>query len=128
MKPFSKRQAIGEGKPVVTRDGSKVLHLHEFPVNAVYTVFGLIEGQSEISAWTSDGNYHVTNRESSNDLFMASTKYEGWIAFGKHYQQQGTGLRAFVTHAFPTEDQAKASFKSSTGLVASGTQSITWEE
>ena len=123
MKPFSKFEAIS-GKPVVTRDGKKVTQLKEFEVSGPFQIVGVIEGNTGVNEWTDDGNYYSDHDESHSDLFMATVVHEGWVAFGA----EGLGIVAFVTHAWPTEEEAKASYRSANGHEPKGTVRISWEE
>ena len=129
MKPFSKLEAIGNGKPVVTRSGKKVLQLFEIDADIEYPLVGLVEGATDVSTWTSDGNFSNQGAVQNLDLFMASTKHEGWIAFGPESAQTDLDLVAFATHVWPTEEAAKNSYRNANyDHEPAGTQKITWEE
>ena len=130
MKPFSKMEAVGEKKPVVTRDGRKVTILGEIPADVKYPVIGFIEGDVEADSWTSDGRYSVSSdKESPSDLFMEPKQVEGWVAFGPTEVHNRYGLVAFTTHAWPTEKQAIRSFRDANGYKEpKGTVRISWEE
>ena len=128
MKPFSKMEAIGNGKPVVTRDGKKVTQLKEFEIVDPYHIAGVMEGSKCITTWTDDGKYNMS-AESEMDLFMASTKHEGWVAFGPRHAQTRVGAVAFTTHAWPTKEEAVRAFRSANDQAEPvGTQYISWED
>jgi hypothetical protein len=129
MKPFSKFEAIGEGKPVVTRDGRKVTQLKEFEVIGPYQLVGVVEGKNSTTAWTDDGKYYAIHEEHALDLFMASAVKEGWVAFGAEESQVSHGMVAFVTHAWPTEIEAVCSYRiANESREPKGTAKISWEE
>lgn len=77
MKPFNLQEALMR-KPVVTRDGRKVFDIKYLPSATVYSVVGVISGETDYPATFKDnGSYGSEN--SARDLFMASEKKEGWI-------------------------------------------------
>jgi len=132
MKPFSKMAAIGEGKPVVSRSGKKLLQIHEFSLDIKYPIAGVLEGSNETDTWTSDGRYSdLGGVQHPKDLFMAATPKEGWVAFGV-YKKCGDDLEGrpngFATHVWPTKEKAKADFRSANnGTEAAGTVRVEWE-
>ena len=129
MKPFSKFEAIGNRKPVVTRSGKKVLQLFEINADIEYPLVGFVEEDTEINTWTSDGKFSEQGAVQNLDLFMESTKYEGWVAFGPEKNQTRYGIVAFATHAFPTEEEAKNAYRNANDQHEPvGTQKITWED
>ena len=129
MKPFSKMEAIGEGKSVVTGDGRKVTQLKEFELDGPFQIVGVIEGRKEISTWTDDGKYYSSPPDSHLDLFMAPAVKEGYVAFGAEKRQTTFGLVAFATHAWPTEAAAIESYKAANcNHEPKGTVRISWEE
>lgn len=125
MKPFSKSEAL-QGKPVVTRNGKKVLYITEVPLDIAYPVVAVVEGIGEPHIFTSDGEFSTSHYYHVYDLFMASTKKEGWIAFGVHpYSLNAVG---FATHVWHTEEDAKRYFKDSNNAEPLGTVKVAWEE
>jgi len=71
MKPFDKEKALA-GDPVITRDGSEVLNLTEFPAaTGKYTLAGTLHGLIEM--WTSTGKFYKDST-GDGDLFMAPKK------------------------------------------------------
>ncbi len=128
MKPFSKMEAIGFGKPVVTRDGRKVTHLLEISANIEYPVVGVVEHDDCVSTWASDGKYDIRNSESLKDLFMASTKKSGFVALGQ-YKYGDVAVTAYSTHVFKTAEEAERSFKADTNKgTLYALVPVSWEE
>lgn len=70
MKPFNLQKAI-DGKPIVTRDGKKVLDFHYFKNCVQYRqCVVVIEGNSgSLSEYDCNGRF-LRNEESNFDLFM----------------------------------------------------------
>lgn len=70
MKPFNLQEAI-EGKPLVTRDGRKVLNFHYFrDSKAKHTIIALVENELEnYLHYYSNGTF-LKLEESHYDLFM----------------------------------------------------------
>lgn len=71
MKPFNLQEAL-EGKPLVTRDGKKVLDFHYFECSNLtsdYPIIAFIEGQIYLNSYTNNG-LSVRHRVSDTDLFM----------------------------------------------------------
>jgi len=131
MKPFSKMEAIGLKKPVVTRGGKPVAIIGEAQADIDQPIIGLIQDSDEVDTWSSDGKYftHHNAGDSVNDLRMASEKKEGWVAFGAVAKYSGRhGLVGFSTHLFNTKLEAESSFTSANGIAPAGTQKISWEE
>jgi len=125
MKPFSKSEAL-QGKPVVTRAGKKVLYITEVPLDITFPVVAVIESAGGPHIFTSDGNFLKPQSYHAYDLFMASTKKEGWIAFGVHpYSLSAAG---FATHVWHTEEDAKRYFKQCNNAEPLGTVKVAWEE
>jgi hypothetical protein len=129
MKPFSKFEAI-RGKPVVTRDGRKVTQIKEFELEGPYKIVAVVEGEKEVATFTDDGKFDQHHSYDSKwDLFMATETHEGWIAFGPEQSHIQLGLVAFTTHAFPSEESAKQSYRNGNhGHEPKGTVRISWEE
>lgn len=69
MKPFNLEEALA-GKPVVTRDGRKLLEIVALKnKNVIFSVFGLIEGNGNSSTFTREGRYFLESK-TNGDLFM----------------------------------------------------------
>jgi len=72
MRPFNLEEAI-QGKPLVTRDGRKILDFHYFKSiskSSRYPVKAILDGTSVLLEFTLDGKYVHTSEENPNDLFM----------------------------------------------------------
>lgn len=83
MKPFNLERALA-GDPVVTRDGTAVLHIMLVP--DIYKL------TCPLLYVTPFGSYNIRKegvfdcmRETSLDLFMASVKQERWVLVYKKY-------------------------------------------
>ena len=78
MKPFNLEQAL-TGAPVITRDGTKVIHLFIVPEeNPEHRLFAVLK-DGVIITLHEDGKYY-DHKDYYLDLFMAPTKKEGYIA------------------------------------------------
>ena len=129
MRPFSKSEAL-QGKPVVTRNGKKVKYITEIPLDINYPVVAVVEGIDEPHVFTSDGKFLKSDNNHLYDLFMGSTKKEGWIAFGTDKRRYSNGdITGFATHVWSTEAEAKRLY-----LQGNDTESVvhtvhvSWEE
>lgn len=101
-KPFNLQEALA-GKPVVTRDGRKVLSIAQLPTLTTtrYTLFAHIDGDDYGKGFTADGLY-IAGVTSSDDLFMAPNtlwlnlyRAEGALAFsGWPYKTEGEANEA----------------------------------
>lgn len=70
MKPFNLEEAI-QGKPLVTRDGRKVLDFHYFKnADVAYPVIAVIEGRGSLVEYKANGVFTMHKPDSPNDLFM----------------------------------------------------------
>ena len=72
MRPFNLEEAI-QGKPLVTRDGRKILDFHYFePISKSnrYPIQAITDGCNVLKGFTLDGKYKYNTEESNNDLFM----------------------------------------------------------
>lgn len=78
MKPFNLADALA-GKPVMTRDGMKVIRLIELPEAKPKSRLVAVLEDGETATFNEGGRYY-SMRDSSLDLFMAPTKKEGYIA------------------------------------------------
>ena len=76
MKPFNLEEALA-GKPVVTRDGLKVIQLHLFECDLRFPLGAVIENGNCIFGFKKDGTW--TNVPSDYDLFMASPEKTVWV-------------------------------------------------
>lgn len=84
MKPFDLDAALA-GKPVVTRDGSKVDQIILFPERVIYPVVVHIEGYDSIYQLSKNGivdpfqKFPYGAKRSQFDLFMAPTTVTKWV-------------------------------------------------
>lgn len=125
MKPFSKFEAIS-GAPVTTRNGKPVTQLKEFETKDAYQIAGVLDGV--IQTWTDDGLFCAGDQEYINDLVMAGTKKEGWIAFGPDNRFPNRIAFGFCTHVWETEEEAKCLFYVANKTAPAGTMKVSWEE
>lgn len=81
MKPFD-LEAAKAGKPVVTLDGRKVELLKFDLKDSNFPIAGIVNINDDYQAvhiWQSDGRWYAGETTADLDLFMASTKREGWV-------------------------------------------------
>lgn len=82
MKPFNLEEAKA-GKRVITGSGNVVRILcFDFKHPNGYSIAGITTdefGVEQLDSWTASGHYYVNEDVSELDLFMASTKREGWL-------------------------------------------------
>lgn len=70
MRPFNLEEAI-QGKPLVTRDGRKILDFHYFKdVKELYPIIAVVDGESSIRSYTEIGRCFRSETESKTDLLM----------------------------------------------------------
>lgn len=104
MKPFNLERALA-GDPVVTRDGHRVTDLRYFNRQGIlYPIIGVLEvddANPEVETWTLYGRFR-THCDSDYDLFMASTKHEGWVNL--YYGAECPTLGGIV---YPTKEDAE---------------------
>ena len=77
MKPLNLADALA-GKPVITRDGMRVIRLIELPEAKPKSRLVAVLEDGETATFNEGGRYY-SMRDSSLDLFMAPTKKEGYI-------------------------------------------------
>lgn len=78
MKPFNREEAKA-GKPLVTRDGRKVMHYHDTELDIEFPIWAIIEGEKSPHMFSKDGLlFH--NSSVRYDLFMAPEKREYWVS------------------------------------------------
>lgn len=99
MKPFDLQKALA-GEPVVTRDGFSVCQLKVFTLNRegknVCKLCGVVlipNGNDIIDNWTIDGVWNIGQKQSRNDLFMATKKRTVWVnlyssGWGRYYKSE----------------------------------------
>ena len=117
MKPFNLEQALS-GKPVVTRDGRKVLEIYHFKTAAQpFTVRAVIDDpeKPQIQQYTEDGITSAVFVSSSLDLFMAPEKREWWVGLSRvgstTYSYLATSEKAVIDDANASKAQLLAIHK-----------------
>lgn len=85
MKPFNLELAKA-GHPVCTRDGHEAKIICFDRKHELYTIIALIKYPSvdRVECFTDKGKANFVNEIDNNDLFMKSTKKEGWINIYKN--------------------------------------------
>lgn len=79
MKPFD-LEAAKNGAKIVSRDGRNVKFIAYVPeIKSSYKLICFIEGDNYTNHFNSDGSFDTNYRESSSDLFMATTKKTGYV-------------------------------------------------
>lgn len=120
MKKFD-LEAAKAGAEVCTRDGREV-RIICFDAKSKYPILALIrrgDGKESLYTYTIDGHFiDVADFPSDSDLFMSSTKHEGWVKIYREYGLYALGI-------YETEAMAKQEIIPS-GYVA--TAKIEWEE
>lgn len=121
MKPFDLQAALN-GAPVVTRDGRpvKIAGYNSDAAIPNQKILGWVDGT--VLSWGENGNYFRGG--SPIDLFMASTKKEGWVNI--HRFPEGSIRDLFCAGPFDTEDQAKKAL--CFPIKFATTVKIEWEE
>ena len=80
MKQFSLEEYLkNPNQKVVTRDGHPVRIICTDHDNISYPIVGAIKGYDFPFCFGEDGYVVGSKCNDANDLFFASTKYEGWI-------------------------------------------------
>ena len=129
MKQFSLEEYLADpSKKVVTRDG-KDARIICTDARGLYPVVALIEGPDgdveDLSLYTKDGCWSLSDTESSLSLCFAPTKIERWVNVYKHL----TG-RYGLGSMYSDKKTAKASIPESCIYQADyiATVKIEWEE
>jgi hypothetical protein len=79
MRPFDLKAALA-GAPVVMRNGVKIEWLaHDPKAPADRRIVARGKESSHHGTWYEDGSFVGGIAQSSSDLFMATTKREGWV-------------------------------------------------
>jgi hypothetical protein len=98
-KPFNLQDALA-GKPVVTRDGRKVVSIARLEGGFPYSVVAVLQGNGEsalpgsgdVKTFTTTGTFSVVQTESAHDLFMAAEKRTGYINIYPQYDPKAGGI------------------------------------
>jgi inorganic pyrophosphatase len=100
MKPFNLEEAIS-GKPLITRNGRKVLKFHYFDLEGMdECIVAVIEGFKSIYVFHKNGRY-FKDEEDINDLCMAEP--ETWI--NVYYSK--TQDKIYNSVKYNSEEEAK---------------------
>ena len=119
MKPFNLEAALN-GKPVITREGDKVIQLAYFPTVIGDTLF--VQLGKRVYRYDKYGAF-LRDHISPYDLFMATTKREGWINV---YKDKADGFERGFIYNSPDEAE-RAGFTNDT-YAHIVTIHIEWEE
>ena len=127
MKQFNLEEYLKDpSKKVVTRDGRKV-KIHCTNYVKEYPVIAEIEGSGESHSYTKNGAL-LFDVDSSDNLFFAPEKHEGWLNIykaGVHRETLVCMVNRYVgSSIWPTEEAAKTA--ADPDPVA--TVKIEWEE
>src|SRR5882757_8341979 len=105
MKPFDLKAALA-GDPVVTRDGRKVLGIHQFKnqSHSQNVYFEVVDTQGLISVWNvyPDGSDMGKVVPRNLDLFMAPKKVTRWVLLYSGKDRR----RPYYSVNFTTEEEA----------------------
>lgn len=69
-RPFDLKEALGHPERVVTRNGRKVLYMHDTGLNIPLPLVVFVDGDDGIDRYKVDGGYNPNSIESCNDLVM----------------------------------------------------------
>ena len=119
MKQFSLDEYLkNPNKKVVTRTGTPVkIHCTNF-VTTHKPVIAEIAGRGYSQSFTKEGRFYEDTYESSEDLFFAPEKHEGWVNVWEGMRSED---RYCSNTIYESEEQAK-----NRGSIA--TIKIEWEE
>lgn len=121
MKPFDLEKALA-GAPVVTRNGRPVQEIYHLTTcDGRYPVIGVIDGA--VWTFTKEGVHSVFTGSNALDLFMATTKREGWVNV---YPSNAGWLAPLEGRVFPTRAAALEAIINPRHCIA--TVRIEWEE
>lgn len=86
MKPFNLEQALA-GAPVVNSNGEKIIRVIHVPeAEAGFKVIA-VKADGSVTATHEDGKIYK-NSSNGNDLFMVTTKKEGWVVMFHNNSQK----------------------------------------
>ena len=124
MEQFSLEKYLANpSRKVVTRDGCPVRILCTDKKSYNVEIVGLImndNGMESIFTWTQQGKEYV-NSDTSNDLFFAPEKHEGWINI-----LRAGGCRFMREYIYDSKEKAEEIAKENINCIA--TIKIEWEE
>ena len=126
-KPFSLEEyRKNPSKKIVTRDGRNVRIICT-DRRGDYPIIVLTENQGNdeetLVAFTENGRWALSGKESVNDLFFATEKHEGWVIIFKAYDGDTYLGNSGI---YRTKEEAEESGKNWSGYIA--TVKIEWEE
>lgn len=101
MKPFNLAEALA-GKPVVNRDGKKVVHIADTGFDIEYPVAYIVEHHAQNFPYFIRRNGTYVSGSSKFDLFMATEKVTKYINI---YEGNSTTVAGEL---YDTEAEAKA--------------------
>lgn len=120
LKPFNLEKALA-GEKVVTRDGRNIVEIVKLnKVMGACNIVGVTEGGIWYS-YTSDGCYWTQWGVSDNDLFMTTTKKQGWMNI---YDSHAYNVMAGGGNIYKTYQEAA---ENSVGEIIT-TVMVEWEE
>ena len=121
MEQFSLEKYLANpSRKVVTKDGRPVRILCTDRISYNVEIVGLImndNGMESIFTWTQQGKEYI-NSDTSNDLFFAPEKHEGWVCICRRFRNNGY----FTDGIYDSEQEAKVRG----GSIA--TVKVEWEE
>ena len=125
MEQFSLEEYLANpSRKVVTKDGHPVRILCTDMESYNKKIVGLImsdTGMEHIFTWTQQGKQYV-NTDTSNDLFFAPERHEGWINI---YRDSDNG-RVYTGRSYDSKEDAEKRKASDEDYVT--TIKIEWEE
>jgi len=103
LKPFNLEKALA-GEKVVTRGGQEVVKIVHFKdANPEERIVFQVE--DVVYLCNEEGKYLTTGAGSQIDLFMTTTKKQGWVNI---YKTSTNSLVAYTSGVYETKQQAKA--------------------
>ena len=96
MRPFNLDEYLkNPNKKVITRDGRNVkIYCTDYIDEYSGSIIAKIEGDTYSNSFRKDGRF-LTYEETSQDLFFAPEKKEGWINLFKDYDSKYVGYKIF---------------------------------
>lgn len=121
MKPFNLKEYLeNPSRKVVTRNGKPVkIHCTNYVTHR--QVIAEIEGSGCSESFSREGRYYNDIDNSSNDLFFAPEKHEGWVNI---YRSSANSNDPYCFNViYTSEEEARRK-----GGTACATVKIEWEE
>lgn len=122
MKPFNLKEYLENPlRKVVTRNGKPVkIHCTNYVTHR--QVIAEIEGSGCSESFSREGRYYNDTDNSSNDLFFAPEKHEGWVNIYKEFESDSN----YMGRICNSEEEAKK--KTDINGIYLATIKIEWEE